>query len=74
MVNVYILLLDKVCKIRNHKLNVPGITDSLTVTDELLLSTSYDLDTGIGSINGKFFSDNVYELEYPIHTGVECLN
>ncbi|XP_039251336.2 uncharacterized protein LOC120328852 [Styela clava] len=43
---------DVLSKLRNHKTNVPGITDAICVlNNDVLISTSYDLDSGHGSLN-----------------------
>lgn len=47
-------------KMRNHKPGIPGITDNLCCFDDLLLSTSYDLDTGHGSLNVRSLHSECY--------------
>ena len=40
-------------KLSNHQTEF-GVTDAVKVFENLLLCTGYDLDNGVGYVNGKF--------------------
>ncbi|XP_076804561.1 uncharacterized protein LOC143448632 [Clavelina lepadiformis] len=46
-----------ISKYSNHKPSAPGFTDCLFISNNLLFSTSYDLDSGQGSLNIRSVKD-----------------